>query len=64
MADHEEKLARIREMTDIAEGYISDAEFREEVDTKVVRYLQAISQALLVLKMQNDVIIEALSEQD
>jgi len=64
MADNEEKLARIRELSDIAEGYISDAEFREEVDTKVVRYLQAVCQALLVLKMQNEMIIEALTEQD
>jgi hypothetical protein len=64
MADQEERLAQIREMTDIAEGYISDADFREEVETKVVRYLQAIAQELLVLKVQNDAIIEALTEQD
>jgi hypothetical protein len=64
MADNEEMLTHIREMTDIAEGYIADAEFREEVDTKVVRYLQAACQTLLVLKIQNDMILEALTEQD
>lgn len=64
MADNEERLARIVEMTDIAEGFISDAEFREEVDTKVVRYLQAVTQQLMVLKLQNEMLIEALTEQD
>jgi hypothetical protein len=63
MADNEERLARIRELSDLAEGFMSDAEFREEVDTKVVRYLQAVTQQLFVLKLQNEILIEALTEQ-
>jgi hypothetical protein len=46
-----------------AEGLLSDAEFREDQESKVVRYFQAITTTLLALAAQNEMIIELLSKQ-
>ncbi len=55
--------AKIKDMLERAEGFLSDAEFREDQESKVVRYFQAISMALLALAAQNEVIIDLLKQQ-
>jgi hypothetical protein len=63
MADSEERLAKAQEHVDLAEGYMTDAEFREEYETRFLRYLQATCNALLALYLQNQTIIELMSKQ-
>ena len=63
MAETDERLTRAKERVDMAEGYMTDAEFREEHDTRVLRYHQATCNALLALYLQNQVIIEMLRKQ-
>ena len=63
MPDHEEQLATAQEHFDLAEGYMSDAEFREEYYTRVLRYHQAACNVLVALYLQNQVIIDLMGKQ-
>jgi hypothetical protein len=63
MPEIDPRPAKIKELVERAEGFLSDAEFREDQESKVVRYFQAISTALLALAEQNEMIIELLSKQ-
>jgi hypothetical protein len=63
MAETEEREQRIVELMDRVEGLITDAEFREELDLRQVRYLQAIADNMRAIAIQNDIIIELLKEQ-
>jgi hypothetical protein len=63
MADFEEQLNKAQEHVNLAEGYMTDAEFREEHETRLVRYLQAVSHSMLALYLQNQVIIEMMTKQ-
>lgn len=62
MADDDERTADLEELMDRAEGYLSDAEFREEFEMRHVRYLQATCTLLLVQARQNVLIIELLKK--
>jgi hypothetical protein len=62
MAKREEILAHVTELVENAEGYMTDAEFREEMDVKNSRYYQATSHLLWALTEQNRVIIRLLRE--
>lgn len=63
MADTDERLTKAQQRVDIAEGYMTDAEFREEHETRLIRYLQATVNALLALYLQNQVIIDMMAKQ-
>jgi hypothetical protein len=63
MAEPDERLTQINELVERAEGYISDAEFREEQEIRMVRYLQAVASTMLALKLQNEMVIELLRQQ-
>jgi len=62
MADTDERTSEFRELIEIAEGYLSDAEFREEFEMRQVRYYQAQTNLLLVLAKQNELVIELLKK--
>ena len=63
MAEVDPRPAKIKDLLERTEGFLSDAEFREDQESKTVRYFQAISTALLALAAQNEMIIELLSKQ-
>ena len=63
MAEMDEKLERAKELMERAQGFLSDAEFREEHETKQIRYLQAMSNSLVVLYLQNELIVDLLKKQ-
>ncbi len=63
MADIDETLQEVNGFVERARGFISDAEFREEVETKQIRYMQATSDLLLAVTFQNGLIIELLKAQ-
>ena len=63
MADNEELTAETVERTDKAEGYMLDAEFREEFETRQIRYLQALCELQFVTVKQNAALIELLTKQ-
>ncbi len=63
MADYQEQLSKAQQRVDLAEGYMSDAEFREEHETRVVRYLQSTANILLAIYQQNQVIIDMMTKQ-
>ena len=63
MADVDETLQRAKEYIDRAEGFVSDAEFREEYEMRVVRFLQAISSSVIAVYLQNQVLLESLRKQ-
>lgn len=60
MANRKEILAQVTELVENAEGYMTDAEFREEMDVKNSRYYQATSHLLMALTQQNKIIINLL----
>jgi hypothetical protein len=62
MAKREEIMAEVQQMLDDAEGYMTDAEFREEMDVKNSRYFQAMSHLLMALTRQNQIIMRLLRE--
>lgn len=64
MADIEELLQEAQEREDVAEGLISDAEFREEHETRVIRYLHAQCNLLIGIFRQNEALLEVLREGD
>lgn len=64
MADATETLKRANELVELAEGYMSDAEFREEMDIKQIRYLQAIANVMLALKLQNDLLLSHFTKDE
>ena len=49
MAENEELEAFVTERIDRAEGFIADAEFRDDLETRQIRYFQAMSEILLVV---------------
>ena len=59
----QDQLSQITEEADRAEGFLSDAEFRDEMDMKYLRYYQATSHFLFAQYLQNQVIIELLARQ-
>ena len=63
MADTDERLERANQLLRNAQGFMSDAEFREDAEVKQVRYLQAISAAMVSLALQNQVILDVLKKQ-
>ncbi|MHC4481382.1 MAG: hypothetical protein ACYS8K_06405 [Planctomycetota bacterium] len=63
MAENEELTQQVTQLVERAEGYLGDAEFRDEVETRFLRYLQAISDLLIAGTIQNRMIIELLSRQ-
>ena len=63
MADNDEKLQEADQLLRMAQGFMSDADFREEVETKITRYLQSVSASLIALGLQNQVTIDLLKKQ-
>ena len=63
MAETDEMLQRAEELVRIAEGFMSDAEFREEHEMRQIRYLQAMCNGLIALSIQNQVMIDLLQKQ-
>ena len=63
MADSEQILEEATSQLERAQGFMSDAEFREDVETKQTRYLQAICAAMISGCLQNQAIIELLKRQ-
>ncbi len=63
MADFEERLTKAQENVNRAEGYMTDAEFREEHETRLIRYLQASTNVLLAIYLQNQIMIEMMAKQ-
>ena len=63
MPDTDERLLKALEHIKLTEGFMTDAEFREDHETRVIRYLQALTNGLLALSLQNQVIIELLEKQ-
>lgn len=61
MVDIDETLEQATALLRRAQGFMSDAEFREDVETKQTRYLQAISAAAITACLQNEVIIDLLT---
>ncbi len=62
MAEQDERLAEAYQRLENARGFMSDAEFREEHETRQIRYLQAISNALVGIYLQNAVMLEIMQE--
>ncbi len=60
MAEDDERTAQIVELVDSAEGFISDAEFREDYEARQLRYLQAMSNLLRAIILQNRQLMELL----
>ncbi len=63
MAEIDDILQEVTELRDRAQGYISDAEFREEYETRQLRYLQATSNALVAIVLQNSLLIDMMRKQ-
>jgi hypothetical protein len=63
MAETDERLTRIADLIARAEGYLSDAEFREDQESRTTRYFQAMNSTLLAVAAQNQLIIELLTKQ-
>lgn len=63
MAETDERAAQADEMVELAEGYLADAEFREDYDMRQLRYLQATCQLLLAISVQNRIMIDLLGAQ-
>jgi len=63
MAEPDERLGRIRDLVNRAEGFISDAEFRDDYETRTIRYQQAMADTLLAIQLQNEIVIELLTQQ-
>lgn len=62
MAETDEKLTELQELVDRAEGYLNDAEFREDFEMRQVRYFQAMATLLLAIERQNEIVIELLKK--
>ncbi len=63
MAEPDERSAQVNELMENAEGYISDAEFRDDLDMRQLRYMQATCALLRATAIQNQMILEMLREQ-
>ena len=62
MAETDEGMTETQELADRAEGYLNDAEFREDFEMRQIRYLQAMTILLLALQKQNELMIELLKK--
>jgi hypothetical protein len=60
MADTDQRMTELQELMERAEGYLNDAEFREDFEMRQVRYLQAMTSLLLTIAKQNELVIELL----
>jgi hypothetical protein len=63
MAENVDKSQQVADLMRRAEGFMTDAEFRDETEMKQIRYLQAMSHALIAIGLQNEMIIELLKSQ-
>ncbi|MFW6118798.1 MAG: hypothetical protein ACOC7S_00525 [Planctomycetota bacterium] len=63
MPEEDERLSDATQRVENALGFMSDAEFREEHETRQIRYLQAMSNTLVAIYLQNQVMLEMLQEQ-
>ena len=63
MAEVDPRQVKVKELIERAEGFLSDAEFREDQESRVTRYFQSISTTLLALALQNELILESLAKQ-
>jgi len=63
MARIHDQLAVITDLADRAEGFLTDAEFRDEMEMKYLRYHQAATHFQNALYLQNQIIIELLASQ-
>jgi hypothetical protein len=63
MASIHDQLSAITELADRAEGFLSDAEFRDEMEMKYLRYYQASAHFQQAQYIQNGIIIELLARQ-
>mgnify|MGYP000321247596 CR=1 FL=1 len=63
MAQNDERLEEAQAHIDRAQGFITDAEFREENEIRMVQYLRAVAEGVIALYHQNEVILEATREQ-
>jgi len=61
VAEDKDKAAQAAENVRLAEGFISDAEFREDLTLRELRYLQALCHLNIALYRQNEIIIGLLS---
>ena len=64
MADIEELLTKAKELVEAADGFAADAEFRQDLQDKAMRYLQAFHSGLQALSLQNEAIVELLKKQE
>ena len=62
MAETDENVTGLRELVERAEGYLNDAEFREDFEMRQVRYFQAMAILLLAIERQNEIVIELLKK--
>ena len=62
MAETDEKSTELQELVDRAEGYLNDAEFREDLEMRQVRSLPAMATLLLAIERQNELVIELLKK--
>ena len=62
MAETDEGMTETQELADRAEGYLNDAEFREDFEMRQIRYLQAMTILLLALQKLNERMIELLKK--
>ncbi len=63
MARIHDQLSAIAELADRAEGFLTDAEFRDEMEMKYLRYYQSTAHYLQAQYLQNEIIIELLARQ-
>jgi hypothetical protein len=63
MTEADERAERITQLIERAGGYLTDAEFRDEIEMRFQRYLQAMADLLVAISMQNQVMIELLTRQ-
>jgi hypothetical protein len=63
MAAIAERLTEIHQLMENAEGYFTDAEFREDPETKRVRYFQSMSSSLRAITQQNAILIDLMARQ-
>jgi len=63
MPEEDERLSEAAQRVETALGFVSDAEFREEHEMRQIRYLQAMSNALVAIYLQNQVMLEIMQQQ-
>jgi len=64
MADNDERLEEANRLLRVAQGYMSDAEFREDAEMKQARYSQATASLLVALTLQQQVMLEMMKSRE